>query len=301
MKMSYSRLSTWQACQQKYDWIYREGLEPAEVSEGLEFGRKFHELMEKGTIVAESDLDMKVTTVVGDYLQTYSHTPEPEDVDRVEKELKLEALWLDASSKEPIYMVGYLDKVVFYEDGRVDIWDYKTAAQFPNTDMLAYRPQANIYWWLLKENFPECTPNNFVWDFVKNKPANKPKILKGGGMSSDVRGVIPASVVRAGYSLDNFSKEKWEEIVDNEANYFKRVVCPFDETVYEKTIHSLKLLSQQLLTIEQINLENKYPVYNIGRDCDWCEYAPLCRLTLSGADTEEYIERAFKKREERNV
>lgn len=299
MKLSYSRLSVWQACQQKYRWIYDEGLEPKEVSESLEFGRTFHKLME-GKEIVSMDKDSDIALVYADYQRTYegqalSYKP----IVKIEKELKLEGLWLDTNPQ--VYMVGYIDKAVFYEDGSVDLVDYKTAAQFPSQEMLAYRPQAQIYWWLLQENYPECTPGNFIWDFIKNKPASVPRRLKTGGLSSDVRGVIPASVARAGWSLDMFSEDKQKEILSNENNYFKRVVCPFDETIFNNAIKGLKAASTQLGTIGTLNIRDDFHIYNVGRDCDWCEYAPLCRLAMSGADTEEYIERAFVKREERNV
>lgn len=290
-RLSYSRLSAWKSCKAKHHWRYKIGVVPKEQSENLIFGKRFHKVLEKDTPSGDEVID----TVYADYLKTYEEESKLDilETDKVLKEFKFEISLknhLDTDAK----FIGYVDKIVLRKDGYIDIWDYKTSGSFPKTDMFPFRDQSILYWWAAKQYFPDYIPGNFVWDYINRKPAKMPKILKDGSLSSDVRGVIPASVLRAGREITEFPEDRQNEIINNEEKYFKRTLIPFNASVYETCLENLFTSIGELIKDSE---EKEVPIFNISSSCDWCEYAPLCRMLLSCGDVEGLIGEEFMKKE----
>lgn len=313
MKVSYSRISTFQGCSYEHKLRYIDGLYPIRVEKPLYKGSAIHELLEqrakhlinpeemtwqqylkdvlspKYDLLADSDKEL-----IGDFIndaekimKQYDWVYENETVIYKETEKWIERILFNAKD-EPLIFVGKVDAIVEL-NGKQYLLEHKT---FSSTKMSLgdawINFQASVYAYVLNKYYGYHI-EGVLWDLIKSEPYSDPNILKNGSY-----GKQPGTVTLMSFS-SNPGPEVLDQVKDNHYNFLTRFITPL-------VPNAVDVFWKQLVKISRMMYFQKdkiIAVKNLTRDCSWCSYKDICQAELTGGDVEYIKTLLFSRKEEK--
>lgn len=136
--LSHSRLSCFRTCPRKHHISYELGIRPEEQGFALRVGSAFHLALD--TIEKKGDIDAALATLEDPYdlamvaAMVHGHVARWQDapVETVASELRFEMPLRnpETGASTPIWiLVGILDRLVWLDDGRIALMEYKTTSR----------------------------------------------------------------------------------------------------------------------------------------------------------------------------
>lgn len=173
--------------------------------------------------------------------------------------------------------------------------EHKNHAKFPNSDHRWRNVQSSVYirfieelgWWSLEGT---------LWNYIRSKAPTRPQLLKSGQLSTRELDSLPQVVIDTiqEYRLD---LAQYKDLVDTQrqkmSSWYERVYTPNKKEVVDSIVRDFTLSAKML---RDTNFEKRVP-RSIGKHCDWCEFEPLCRAHLTGADEEYVMEKEYEVKE----
>lgn len=318
IETSYSEISTFARCRQRWLYAYALGLEPPTPPRALAMGSLYHELLadfyrgragakaigwqavvsswwsrasRDGSIEMDDELQAQVEETVAIF-HRYTTIVAPQDRWRV-----IAVEWpFRCRIRRPGFTAGVLrgvvDLLVVDEEERLWIVEHKLVSRFDyGLDELAY--QVSLYLWALRRH----RPAGAIYNLARRKVPTRPQLLKGGGISrrkdidTDAE-TYRQAVIDAGLDPEDYA----EEIA-----YFGQRGKFFDRYRVAKTEEELRAIAEETyrITLEIRRARaGKSPIYRAsGPLCASCPYQEPCIADLKGVPVEAFELYARERRE----
>lgn len=118
-----------------------------------------------------------------------------------------------------------------------------------------------------------------IWDMIKTELPEPPRVLKDGSFGKQYSKQTIHSFIWAGVAPEQIPASTYEDIKDNYKNYFDRYITPVEPIAIEEVWNDF------VETVKEIR-KNKSHARTLGKECEWCEYKELCKVSLTGGDVE---------------
>lgn len=319
-RVSFSKINCWRGCRYRYWLRYVEKLRKKRKARPLQFGSLVHTMAEEEAYNRNPFKKLAEESRIGSKLFA-SEREEWEEIVRdvrqimteyfdfwEEQPAKLQLTYLKVLGKkaeqeivldlcEGIEIIAKLDNIATTGDDRRWLVERKTFRNMPSDDHRWRNLQTNVYDWALKEAKIEV--DGICWDYIRNKSPTVPQIKKNGDVSEKRLDTLPITLREffKEHKIDAKGSRMIAAAKSNRNNYFSRVfTSPKKATVK-------MLLADVIETAKEMReLHGRAKAKTIDRHCDWCEYEPICRAELTGADAnfirkKEYQTRAEEERE----
>ena len=313
MYISYSRASLYAKCPQAHYYRYVEKLQPKGIVRALQFGTDFHSLLEirndeeavKSKLIEiqcnfsgmspsdQAELGKTyvndLTVIFDDYMDFYGQEAMP---DVTEKPFRIP---LGKFKGEAVYFTGFIDGIYDTDDGLV-IEEHKTFSSRPDPTVLTLNQQRCLYIKALEKEYGN-PPLGVIWDYIRSAPAKEPAVLKNGSLSkAKSASITPMSYRRACLKRSSIQAEEmkyadaYEENIDK---YFFRVK---QQNLFPNLVDRIwQDFRDVAKDIAKNGDQNRQ--MNMGRDCSWCSFRPLCMAFAIGNDVKEVKKQKFKEQE----
>lgn len=135
------------------------------------------------------------------------------------------------------------------------------------------------------------------WDYIHSKPAKAPVWLEKSQRFSEGanNSITEYSYLRAckerGVEPDPVQLEKYK---NNTENFFFRRVLDIPQ-------ESVDGIWEDFRAAAKVIYLNPLKTKNITRDCNWCQFRPICYAELTGGDAEYIIANNYTVKEEENT
>ena len=219
LRTSFSSVTTWRECEQKYHYSYIDKLRPRVDRGPPTLGRMLHRYIEVFMSGAKKGASPKrarrfhvnaVDVVVSEYaeeLQGMAWTAESMDADETAAELRRlmptfkllsvayyrnrgksdfathKPLLIEEHVEMPvtdgIILPGVIDMVTEGEDGRIYLWEHKSTKNIPRAGRRFKDLQTLLYAVVLEEKY-NLVPDEVIWNYIRTKEPIAPQILKDG-------------------------------------------------------------------------------------------------------------------------
>lgn len=299
IKISNSRLKLFLRCPYAHYLKYYEDLERKTKAAALQRGSIVHEAIEaynkgkswkkvvnrfseefyKNTMAEErvelGDIPQIAKTICENYFACYGD----EDLEYLNSEMHFEL-----PLTKTITIEGYIDALV--RDGNT-LWpmEHKTYSRMPDRDFIIFNSQSGIYIWALEQL--GYKPAGMLWNILLVKEPALPKLTSTGKLSQAMIKSTPHAI-RKGIKSLGFNPKLYKNYInkfDYEDFFFRhkvRLSRNVVSTIMDDTIQIAKLIEKE---------GHKLTAKNLGKDCSWCSFKPLCQAELLGLD-KEYIQKA---------
>lgn len=305
---THSMIKTMRRCPKQVEYKYVQRLKPRSLGRPLNFGKDFHLMLQvhyEGGDWREvllqvrrtfSDLFDEEKDELGDY---------PRDLERTmtsylwhyaheqwtvhEVEVTLECTFPDGSI--------YRCKIDLLIENQYGLWivDHKTLKKLPDLTFRLLDAQSALYLWCALKN--KIPVQGHIWNYVKSKPPNRPRLLKSGKGLSNSQKIITdyPHLMRAikKYELD--PEDYQEKLAYLRAQRFEEggmQTSPFfQRSILEKTNKMVTQVATEgyhtarrmhSYPWDQPRLIERVP----DRSCLFsCSYKDICSLELFGGDT----------------
>ena len=315
--VSYSKVSSYRDCPQKYHFSYVERLCPKAMSRPLSFGSDFHKLLECRTNLQQLeeakqhitdkyyDLTFKQQEDLGDtYLEDLFQVFE--DYQERWKDAPLPAITehefylpLGKFKGEEVMFHGIIDELYVDEDtGEISIiGEHKTFTTKPDMSILAMNQQVCLYAKAVEQKFG-IMPKKVRWDYIKSQPSKEPIWLDKSQRFSEASNsqITPYSWVRACKNRrieDEAILSKAKLYEPNIDNYFFRCEMEIYPDMVESIYKDFKTTVRDMLSKGSDNTTK-----HVSRDCSWCSYQPICYGQFTGADVAYIMDKDYTTKEE---
>ena len=308
--VSQSKVKQWRNCRKQYWYLHIKKIQRKKKPRPIVFGSTIHKMKE---VLASGGDPFKVLDEIPlEQIQLFD--AEREHYGNVIEDLTyLFEDYLDYWEKEPLVYLkhdkrtaehpfeitlahdikvkGTIDAVTRYRDYDW-LTEHKNHRVIPNADERWRNVQSAVYVRVLqilgwREIEGTC------WDYIRTKAPTRPRLLKDGTVSEREIDTLPNVVNDVLRSLKK-SPAAYKKLVDsaraNASNYFQRVYTPLKNHVLD-TIWSDFLRSAR--EMRDTNFDRPQ-VRTIGRHCGYCQFEPLCRAALQGADEEAVMEMEYE-------
>lgn len=304
LKISNSKISTWRRCHMAYHLKYHEKLRPKRKGIALRRGSIIHECIEaydsgrswrkpyqsfakqfydetfKEEIVEMGDIPRMVEELMENYQALY----EDDGLIYLGSEVHFELPLMPG-----VVIEGYLDALVEDEKGAVWPKETKTYKRNPDYDFLLLNTQSALYTWAVQEL--GYKPKGTLWDIIRAKEPSRPQILpKTGQVSKKAIDSTPYTVKKALMEMGKDPKD-YPDLLAKVSfdNYFKRHQIRVNPTVVKGIMGDFKSTAKEIL-----KSGDKLCDRNLGKNCAWCDYKPICQAELMGLDTEFIRKKQFE-------
>lgn len=310
IKISYSRISSYLSCPQKHNFSYVQKLRSKKPSRPLSFGSDFHKLLENRfdpkkleeatkeikknyeelNVVAKGELGDSylddLFTVFSDYNKVYYNSEKPI---KTEHEFLIK---IGTFKGEEVKFNGIIDEV--YEG--LMLGEHKTFNRQPDMGLLAMNMQVCLYSKAYELEFGQKI-ERVQWDYIKSAPADYPVWLEKSQRFSEANSqkVTNLSWLRACDERgikDQETRTKALNYEQNLSNFFFRCNIEIIPQMVDTIWDSFKGAVKGIITKGESN-----KIKNIGMNCQWCDYRPLCYAEFTGLDTKYVIEKDYTIRE----
>ena len=322
LRISNSTVRNWRRCRRAYHYQLVRNIEPRLHRIPLYRGKllhkmlELHQLGEDWTVVlteAQEQLDKMFIEEIED-VEEYKNLVE--DLESIMKsylrqwkgdqltyphtELQLESVLIPGK----VVFTGKIDCIAhFAGDDTYWLMDHKTHKKFPSEESRSISTQVMYYKWLLEQNgFPSI--EGVIWDYLRTKTAQPPRILKNGLPSLSMRTLASTSYFEFKKwwnankdSLSPENRRKYRNILldlkEETDRYFRRVFVPVDTPSMESCIEDLRETA-----LEMYYLHEKSQARNLSEiNCRGCGYKNLCFAEMAGSDTDFILRKEYKPRD----
>lgn len=311
-KVSHSKVKLWRNCHFAYYLKYIERLRKIVKSRPLQFGSIIHEMLaaiaegeDPFTILDEVALDNQklfvaeremygeiiedIWTVMEEYLNHYAN----DSLRYISYKGKKSEHDLEIEIDNSILLVFRIDAFAKTKNKLRWLIENKTGKKVLSADQKWRNVQTSIYLQACQMLGIKAF-DGVMWNSIRSKAPTKPQVLKNGNLSSRAIDTLPGTVKRI--LKEKGLKKKDHKVLleharDNIATYFNRTFTPMDEGVVRAVFQDFKVTAHDIMDLGGIRRER-----SIDRHCDWCDYGPICRAELTGADSDFIKEREYAKK-----
>jgi len=313
INISQSKIKAWRQCRRQYHWKFVELIQKKMRKRPFMFGGIVHQICEAEferedweEVLSQIELDNKklfrkeremygniiedIRDIMTDYFDYWDGHPSAvkplkHDGRRSEFEFRIELA-------DDLWFTGRIDSVV-KSKGMRWVMEHKTFSRMPSEDERWRSVQAAVYFRALEEmGFPPI--DGVLWDYISSKAPNVPGELTATGKVSQKKlDTVPSRITRwikeNGHSKKEFAK-LLESSKANLPNRFIRLFSPVKRPVVDMIWEDFVDTARE---VQEFHGRKKD--MNIGRHCTWCDYQPLCKAMMTGADVDWLIEREFEQ------
>ncbi len=307
---SQSKVKKWRQCHLCYHFKYVERLTRKVKSRPLQFGAIVHELLEaqlqkedpfklldaiakkQGKMfAAEREMYGDIIEDIRLIMECYFDYYKRDRVRPIKYRGQYAEHWLEVPVGGDLLFVMKIDWFAKTPNSLRWIGEHKTFSRAPGDDDRWRNLQSAVY---IKgcELLDMPKFNGMLWNYVKSKAPKVPAVLKTGGLSIRDIDTLPA-VVEGLIDELGLSREANQVLLDrataNVPNYFFRVYTPVTKRVVSILFRDFVDTSREIM-----ECHGKKKDRNIGQHCGWCDYEPICRAQLTGADADFVKEREYE-------
>lgn len=302
---SNSQVSSFRGCKRKWAYRYEDKLKSRAPQKPLYLGSTIHRLLEARLNYMKSNgatptwqevLETEVKPKYEEMPQTYQEMLGSDFIEVCTKIMQQyeDIYWEDANVMKVLAVelpieckipgtrdkfIGVVDLIVEIA-GKQYLVEHKT---FKTTKMSLestwLNQQTSLY--IRRLNQMGYKIEGVIWDMIKTELPDPPRVLKDGSFGKQYSKQTVHSFLWAGVSIDQIPSNVYEDIKDNYKGYFDRYVTPVEPKAIEEVWEDF------VTTVKEIR-KNKSRARTLGKDCEWCEYKELCKVSLTGGD-EDYI------------
>ena len=317
MKVSQSRVKLWRKCHRAHWYRYVLRLEKKVKPLPLFNGTLIHEMLDRKIngedplgVIQESEASLKgffdeevmehreamvrAPSVIDGYFKFYrddglTYLRGGEDKKKTE-------LRITIPLREGVEFIFVLDGLVKDKNKRIWIKETKTCKKIPDEDVRMNDIQSVMYAWALQQYGELPTPDGILWDYIRTKPPTLPQALKSGELSKkaiDTTWAVYRRAIRELGLKESDYKDMKEKLEGAEANYYRRIPLPFNQSVVESVVRDFHETVSEI-----IHLGDKAKSRTTDKHCSWCNYRDICQAELMGLDVDFIMNKNFKERED---
>ena len=338
MNTSYSAISEWRLCQQRYWYTYIEGLEPIIADPAPTLGRLLHRYLERyylllasetplaahsealqltadefepqlanlvaaATTAGQDEVATALSQVAGKawrIIERYHRTRGASDASDHDVLLAEKRLVFPLTSS--VTNVSVVDLVTQKRsDGSNWLWEHKTTGSIPRQARRLKDLQVTVLAAMLEEA-EGIHVDGVIWNYLRTQEPTVPRLLQDGTLTKrpDLNSTWETYLVEiARNKLDP------NDYRDVEERFSGKEERDFFSRIELPLVQSEQILLRDFIaTARQLEtittLGGVYiPVRNIGTHCDWCPYSKLCEAAITGGDSEELQAKLFRQRARR--
>lgn len=304
LKLSNSKVTTWRRCHMAYHYKYHDHLRPKKKGIALQrgsiihecieaydsgrswrkpykaFAKKFYEETFKEEILEIGDIPRMVEELMENYQALY----ENDGLIYLGNEVYFSIPLIPGE----VYMEGYLDALVKDEQGCVWPKETKTYKKNPDYDFLLLNTQSALYTWAVTEM--GYNPRGTLWDIIRAKEPSRPQFTQKGEISKRGIDSTPYTVEKA---LREMGKDPsdFKDLLSKVSfdDYFKRYQVRVNPSVIKGIMEDFKSTAKEILSSG-----SKLKDRNLGKNCAWCDYKPICQAELMGLDSDFIRKKQFE-------
>lgn len=303
LKLSNSKVTTWRRCHRAYHYKYHDHLRPKIKGVALRRGSIIHECIEaydsgkswrkpfrtfakqfyeetfQEEIVEMGDIPRMVEELMENYQALY----ENDGLIYLGNEMHFELPLMPG-----VVIEGYLDALVRDEQGYIWPKETKTYKRNPDYDFLVMNTQSALYTWAVMEMGYQ--PKGTLWDIIRAKEPSRPVFTKSGEISKKGIDSTPYTVAKALREMGKDPKD-YQDLLGKVRfeDFFKRHQVRVNPTIVQGIMTDFKSTAKEIL-----KSGDKLCDRNLGKNCAWCEYKPLCQAELMGLDTDFIRKKQFE-------
>jgi RecB family exonuclease len=313
LRVSHSRIKTWNRCHKQYEYRYVQKLRPKGKNRNLEMGSWIHDLLmhfrdgedwrgrhdqlsnEYNSYFEEEreqlgDLPTDCLRIMRSYIRTYGLS------DRKHYRVIDSELNEIVTLPNGLELNVVIDLIVEDRSGGIWGWDYKTRTNFDPKDLILLDPQFSDYY-MAMEIMGYKPLRGFVEDEIRKKAPTVPKLLAKGGLSkaknidTDVWTYMDA-IRRQGLETGGYEDILRHIATNQKERFFRRTFIPKDPPV-------LKRASQELIQAANEIKRTRLYTRSVDKSCVWgCDFRDLCIVDLHGGDSSTMKKMNFVKKED---
>lgn len=318
LKVSQSRINSWNRCKYQHHLRYIEKLARRRVRRPFQFGRIIHDMLEadvngldpfekldeiakdnKKLFAAEREMYGEIVDDAGLIMEAYFEYYKKDELKFLKKNGQRAEHWFEIELTNDILWNGKIDAAVEAPDDLRYLLENKTFSKQPNDDhrwrnfqSVTYLRAIDLLGWWRKKPFVGT-----LWNYIKSKPPTKPQLLKNGEAFSiksidTLPNVVLEAIEEAGLKKKD-NAELIQRAQDNLPNYFKRIRTPVNrdtvDNIFQEFVDS---------AVDIRDNHDKLKRKTLGQHCDYCDYEPICRAELTGSDVDYVKEHEFYVRED---
>lgn len=202
---------------------------------------------------------------------------------------------LEMDLGDGILLVAKIDQIGSTSNGLQWLIEDKTFKKRPSDGFRLRDTQTALYAAMVNK-CGIADLDGVMWNYVTNQPLAKPELLKNGELSRNQNTrTTPRLFKRAirEYGLKVADYEDFLETLEKrQRDLFTRIYMPIKEELCDTLIEEALITSKEMREKGETDSTR-----NLTRDCDWCEFEPLCRAQLMGHDDKFIIRREYAKRQ----
>lgn len=181
---------------------------------------------------------------------------------------------------------GTIDLIVEDSDGLLWVVDHKFTSSLDTYEQVApYDRQITRYLWAVQQMYPNRQVAGFIYNLIAKAVPQKPKVLKNGQLSKDMRIKTTYEVYLQAIKEHGLNPDDYADILEHlrmQRNpFFRRVEVHRTQKEIEVAMEELFYIAADM---------NGASVYrNYTKDCRWdCPYVGLCQVEAFGDDGSQY-------------
>lgn len=187
-------------------------------------------------------------------------------------------------------------------DGVIHLWEHKSTISVPPTSVRLRDLQTLLYSAKVATLY-DLEVDEIMWNYLRTKEPTVPDILKNGTVTTrkdlDTTWEVYADALRL--TGADPMEEKYVEMRQRLAGRENSVFFP--RFIATTVLSADRVLDDYIRVAERIVQrraeweDGDTPVMHLSRDCERCDFSPLCLATLTGGDPEALIGLRFSRRQ----
>lgn len=316
INISQSKVKVWRQCHRQYYWKFVLMIQKKLRKRPFMFGGIAHEICEAdfegkdwNGVLDTIELDNKklfkreiemygnivedMRDIMTDYFAYWEGTdsevtPIKHNGRRSEHEFRIE---LD----DALWFTGKIDAVVKAKKMRW-VMEHKTFSRMPGEDERWKSVQGSVYFRALEEmGFPPI--DGVLWDYISSKAPSVPGQLTSTGRISQARIDSVPSRLRRWIKENGFKRSDYAKLLESTRaglstryiRLFSPVKRPVVDMIWNDFVDTAREIRDNHGTKQDMN---------VGKHCSWCDYQPLCKALLTGADVDWILKRDYQQEDQ---
>lgn len=337
--MSYSAITDWRACPQRYWYGYVEKLRPKVQAPAPTLGRILHAYLayyysalsrRRGAhLLAHRNAVDQMEAEYTEECKQLSWTAASLGADDVAKEISeliplsrrlvqayyrvrgkqdakdYKVLLVEQDISAPIIdgieLPGVADLVTQDKDGRTILWEHKSTGNVP-TQRRRFRDLQTLIYVVLLEMSKGIKVDGIHWNYLRTTPPRKPEVLKSTNQLTRRKDLVTTHELYLEAITENkFKRADYkDEIARIKENEVRSMFPRMELAIVQSEDVLLRDFVLSAMEIQHARSDASYiPVRNVSPQCDWCPYVKLCEGALLAGDDETLKNRHFKVSEGR--
>jgi hypothetical protein len=312
--VSWSRIKLWRRCHKAHHYKYVEKLTRKKRAIPLLRGTIIGEMLDARAMpILKQDPYKILKKYAKQYAEHFREEQEkygdiPGDIKRLfegyERKYANEGLeylgheeFVALDLVKDIRFIGYIDKRVVDQQGRMFLMDHKTHRIIPNEDQRFSDLQKVMYVWAWNEINSSRKVTGFIWDYIRTKAPTVPELLKDGKRLSMAKNIDTdywtyLGAIKA-HKLDvKPYLEFLAELKKREDTRYIRIPLPNPpKAMIASVVEDMKETAKEIHS-------SKAQDRNMTRMCPSdCDFYQLCQAEVRGLDA-KYVRKAeYEERE----